>query len=401
MKMQEKVKKKRNAFTERLEKKDAAVSLARLRALCAEGIYGAMAYLLGFGVMLFETSPLGLAALCAGRRHTPAILIGLIVSAIVRGEMVAVYIVMYVAAAIVRFVSGMLLDSGDDEVLREHVRKRLHKEEERQSHSSWLWRWRDTHAMRAFSLQWNAVFTERVRLRMATATICSLIVSLYRVIANGFLYYDWFAALFCAMITPAAAFLFSIYFDGRAESRWMYLVSGVALVYSVVWSSEGLWVFFFSLPLVLALTVSLYATLRYKTAIGCAVGFLSGLAIDLLYSPAFLLAALAFSFFQGRKKEAAGILPAVLCATVWNFYVGDASNVLVTATSLLFGGAVFTPICISMQRGALRNAEEGARARSEEEATLARRRMAGEKYESSSANLRAISEAFSSLSEMF
>lgn len=406
MKMQEKVKKKRNSFTEYLEKKDATVALTKIKRLLVEGIYGTMAYLLGFGVMLFDTSPLGLAVLCAGRRHTLAILIGLIVASLVRGEMVAVYVVMYVAAAIVRFVSGMILDGSDEEALRESVLGRLKREDEKKEidadeKRSWIEKWKSIDAIRSLSIQWNAVFTERVRLRMATAAICSLIVSLYRVVSNGFLYYDWFAALFCAVMTPAAAFLFSIYLDGRAESRWMYLVSGAALVYSMVWSCESLWIFVFSLPLVLAFVLTLYATLRYGTAIGCTVGFLCGLAMDFLYTPAFLLSALTFSFFQGRKKDVAGIFPAVVCATVWLFYIGDVSNAFVTATSLLFGGAVFTPICFYFKRGALRDAEENERERAEVETATARRRMAGEQYESSSANLRAISEAFSTLSEMF
>ena len=175
--MQEKVKKKRNGLTAKLEKRNARVHFAWIGRLLWETLYASVAYVIGFGQMLFDTSPLGLALLCGGRGHVVSILIGLILSAIVRGEMTAVYVVMYVAAAIVRLISRMLLDAPDErERIGGAMREKLREAEKNgqavgglneAEDSRWGRFWATARAELA------TLFDERIRLRMATAAICS------------------------------------------------------------------------------------------------------------------------------------------------------------------------------------------------------------------------------------
>ena len=200
--MQEKAKKKRSGLTARLEKRDATVWIARLSKLGVELLWGGVAFLLGQGEMLFGTMPLGLALLCAGQGHVLAVLIGLILSATVYSEIAVVYIVTYCIAAVIRVISRMLLDTPDERERMEYeLGERLSaaeilyasvcKEENQEAKQG---RFGFGQAVGNIRSMLGVLFSERIRLRMATAAICSLIVSLYRVIRGGFTYYDWNAS---------------------------------------------------------------------------------------------------------------------------------------------------------------------------------------------------------------
>ena len=411
MQQQGKIGRKRNGLTERLKKKDASVWRVRIERICAEGGYLGAGFLLGQANLLFDTVPLGLALLCAGRKHTLSILAGLILSAWVLPSMRAVYIITYVVAAVIRLISGMLLDAPDgrdelEAVAREKLKYAEHFygdgtdgwEEETHAESAWEL-FLNTRWMRAVRAELGVMFGEHVRLRMATAAVCSLIPSLYRVITGGFAFFDWFAALFCVLVVPSAVMIYSVFLEGHREAKWMYTVSAVMLVFSLVLASVGWSVLGFSVPLVLAFCITLYACLAYGVAMGCLAGLSCGLAIDFLYAPAFLLAALIFSFLQSKKKSTAGIFPAVLGALAWLIYVQGALHLIELLPSLLFAGAVFTPICAYFH--AKESHPEETEDANAAETTALRRRFAGEQYESSNEKLRNISEAFSSLSEMF
>ncbi len=411
--MQEKAKKKRSGLTARLEKKDATVWRARLYQLGKECLFGGMGFLLGQGVMAFDTMPLGLALLCAGQGHILSILIGLVLSAAVYSEIAVVYIITYCVAAVVRVVSRMLLDAPDertqmetelDEKLNaaEALYASMYAEEEAQAVSFWE-KLQSGQLLQGIRRGMGVLFSERVRLRMATAAICSLIISLYRVITRGFTYYDWFAALFCVLVIPAAVMVYAVFLDNRREYTWMYLIASGLLLYSVVWSAGALSLLGISLALALAMLFTLYACVVHGAVSGSVAGLLGGVAIDFLYAPAFLIAALVFSFFQEKKRATAGILPAVFSAMVWILYVDGIWQTAFVLPALLLGGAVFTPICAYL-RSQERQAEAEPVAETtptESEADAIRQRFTGMKYEHSSANLRDISEAFSTLSEMF
>ena len=368
--MQEKVKKKRNRLTERLEKRDAKRSLAYLERVFEESAYFGVAYVLGNAEMAFGTSPLGLALLCAGRGHVLAILAGLLLSAVMHPSRSAVYAVMYGVAAIVRIVSRMLLEGDDRTELRKRAKEKL--DAARGEASPLVGEVGIAQRIRA---ELSLLFSERVRLRMATAAVCSMVVSLYRVFVGGFTYYDWFAAVFCVLVTPAAVMIYAIYLDGHSTHRWLYVISASFLLYSLVWSASGLWIAYYPLPLILAIFFTLYATLTMGTAFGCFAGVLCGVAIHFLTAPAFLLAALVFSAFRSKRKGAAGILPAVSVALIWLLYVGGVAQLQRLVPALLIGGAAFTPVCVYLRGKEERKAREEMDAA---ESDSVRRRLAGQ-----------------------
>lgn len=392
---EEKTKRRKSKLTAYLEARDAGVWYRRLRWLLVEGAFGGIAYLLGQATMLFDTSPLGFAFLCAGKRHTVSILLGLMVSVLVNPQAHGVLLIAYPVTALIRILSGILLDAPDD-------RARMEEEMEAKLWSEGVGRDPFQAPPKGFFASVgrtaSVLFDERVRLRMATAAIGTLIVSLYRVIDGGFLYYDWFAAVFMAIVAPAAVVVYRVYLDQRTEIKWMQTVSGALLLFSIMWASNGFYVGELSLPLMLALILTLFVSASYGTGMGVLAGGLCGAAIDLLIAPAFLIAALVFGARRARKAgNTSGVFAAVLSAVAWLLYVNGLRGFAVILFSLLTAGAIFTPIAIMLQKEQEEQIEENTDGCSVGEKSCRYSRQ----HQSSSENMRNISDAFSSLSEMF
>ena len=135
--MQEKAKEKRGGLTARLQSKDLSVSRKRLAWICKQAVWGGIAYLIGLGSMAFDTKPLGIALLCAGGGNLIGVLLGLIVSELALMRDPILMISTYVAAAAVRAISSMLLESPDARVaLPTRVRDRLRTEKGEEVKSS-------------------------------------------------------------------------------------------------------------------------------------------------------------------------------------------------------------------------------------------------------------------------
>ena len=89
------------------------VWLLRLRRLLQEIVWGCAGWIFGQASLVFDTYPLGVALLCASSGHTPAVLIGLLVTAAVNMQNSALYICVYLAAAVLRIVAAAVFDAPD------------------------------------------------------------------------------------------------------------------------------------------------------------------------------------------------------------------------------------------------------------------------------------------------
>ena len=87
---------------------------ALMRRVLTEGAYVGGGFLFGRAQMLFGTSPLGFALLCACSRHTLSVLLGLLLSTVLMPTVSYVSLIAYSVAAIVRILSQVILDSPDD-----------------------------------------------------------------------------------------------------------------------------------------------------------------------------------------------------------------------------------------------------------------------------------------------
>ena len=89
------------------------VWLSRLQRLFVEIVWGCAGWIFGQASLMFDTYPLGIALLCASSGHTPAVLVGLIVTAVVNMQNPALYVCAYLAAAILRILVAAVFDAPD------------------------------------------------------------------------------------------------------------------------------------------------------------------------------------------------------------------------------------------------------------------------------------------------
>lgn len=389
LKMQENVKEKAAENRRERTRSDGKLWLGRLQRLAAECLWAGCACLFGQAQMLFGTYPLGLALLCGSGQHTLSVLIGLIGAALWQLEDPVIYICTYAVAALVRVVAALILDTPDARMkLPDRLRKRLRGADGEEADDS------GRRSRGALGEALRDIFSESVCLRMATAAVCSMIVSLYRIIVNGFQYYDLFAACFVLILTPAAVTVYSVCLGSHVQHPVLRHISRAALLFSLIWASGGVEMLGLSLSAMLSLFFTLYACSTEGAALGAVAALVSGVAYDPLYAPAFLFAALVYSLMKGLKRESAGVLCACLAMLAWSIYVGGVESIVLLVPACLISGTVFT-LFMRLRDAVPREATEEA------QAEAVRQRLEGTRYQDSNDRFRGISDAFSSLSEMF
>ena len=372
---------------------DGAAWRRRLIWLVGELLWGGAAYLLGSAQLLFGTNPLGIGLLCAVSGHVVSVFIGLILSVFSDMQMPIVYICAYSVTALIRFALGLLLEHPESHVeLPEKIRQRLYGEEEGEkegSHDS-----KSQSSKGEGSLFWRRVrgiFTQSVCLRMCIAAVGSFIISLSRIIAGGFRFYDLFGAVFVLFVAPLAVMVWSICFQKTPQYTLFCRVSEATLGFALVFAAKGFLVGGFSLPIVLATAFTLYTCAAHGVVLGAVLGILFGIAYAPLYAPSFLLAALVFSLMRNREKESSGVALAVLSMAVWAIYVGGILTAVNFIAAGLLGGAAFS-ILYRLCHGPFSQKAEKQGGSNAMEQT---------RYRDSNERFRGISEAFASLSEMF
>ena len=131
---------KMNAFVRQKTKEktsksgvDTRIWIARLHRLLEEVLWGCAGWVFGQAGLLFDTYPLGVALLCASSGHTPAVLVGLLVTTVVNMQNAAPYVCAYLIAAILRVVVAAVFDAPDarfemPKTLQKRLQERIAKE---------------------------------------------------------------------------------------------------------------------------------------------------------------------------------------------------------------------------------------------------------------------------------
>lgn len=378
---------------------DTNIWLSRLQRLFLEILWGCAGWIFGQAGLVFDTYPLGIALLCASSGHTPAVLIGLIVTSAVNMENPALYICAYLTAAILRIIVAAVFDAPDarfemPKALRECLQERItaqappdDKEEAKRVKKA---------ARQAFL---GRIFGESILLRMSAAALCALVLALYRVIDGGFRFYDWFSALFIILMAVAATAVFALSLEKRSESKWLIGASEAALLFALVYASRT--VVFLSFPLapMAALFFTLYICANRSALQGILAAGVAGLAYEPIQAPALLIAALVALFLKQSKRESptATLLP-VLAMLTWSAYVGGFLILLYLVPATLLAGTAFV---IVQKTAILSPKKEGESETEEVFESLQRQEVESIRYRDSNERFRGISDAFSSLSEVF
>lgn len=343
-------------------------------------------YILGNGIMLFDTRPLGLALLCGTSGNVVAVLSGCVLSALLRPSERLIYLCTYLVVGLVRVLVDALSEHPD---MRVQWRLRMAN---RQSDASTV----EEPQARGGT---RGLFTQSVVLRMCIGALGGLMISLYRAIVGGFVYYDLFASLFFVAVTPAAVLLYHAATDDRLDMPALQKIAQGGWLFSIVWASNGASVFSISFSLLLCLFFSLYLAVKRNVPEGAVGAVLCGMAYHPLYAPAFLAAGLIYGFLQRRKRENAGLLLGLFAVLAWSVYVDGAGALGMMLPACLLAGASVQLVLKIAQWNAPKPIDAALDPQALRE-QQGRMHVEMEKYKDSSNRFRSISEAFSSLSEM-
>ena len=377
------------------------VWLFRLRRIVQETVWGCAGWVFGQAALVFDTYPLGVALLCASSGHTPAVLIGLLVTAVVNMQNPALYVCAYLAAAILRIIVAAVFDAPDayfemPQSLQKRLRERIEKEAPIDDAVA---KKRAKKAARAAF--WARIFGESILLRMSTAALCALVLALHRIISGGFRYYDLFAALFLILMAAAATVVFALSLERRCEKKWLVGISEAALLFSLVYASRTVTLLSFPLAPMAALFFTLYICANRTAVEGILAAGIAGLAYEPIQAPALLLAALVALFLKQTKKESpTAILLPVLAMLAWSAYVGGFFILLSLVPATLLSATAF----VLVQKTAVFSSPTPQDESMSEEDTVGnqqRQQVESIRYRDSNERFRGISDAFSSLSEVF
>lgn len=314
-----------NSKTE--EEKDRAQG--RILARLIEWVlFALLGYLCPSAVLPFGAAPFGAALLCAADIRAIPIFLGLCASSI-SSENPLLLIGIWSATLCVRLLAVLLIDNS-----------------------------RAKQSAEAGSFSY--VFKERTSLKLASAALCAFSVSLLRVLASGFLYYDIFGLIISTAAAPIAAlFLSGAFSEGklvekalekgeiyprRAKKQDMWKAVGWAsLCLLTTFTLKSNSVYGISLAAFCAMCSTLFFSRTKGMIFGGVVGLLCGLVYSPICAPIFVFSAFASGVFFPMSVTLA-LWSSFAIGVGWGFYVKGISALsglfpALLASALLFGVA--------------------------------------------------------------
>ena len=422
------------------------------------------AFLLGSCPLLFGAAPLGLALLAASSSYSWYILGGLLLSAAVRPVMlegwawVGVCLLCVILRLVIRFfVDPPSLPDGRPCRGRTYLllcwvsfKRNLGLLDEPSpvgDTETDYYAGKDPHAApedRPPRMDYSGpavrLFGEHPFLRMLTAGICGLLAGLSAVITGGFHVYDLLCALCMLLLTPLACFLLVSCFgeaglnllfspkplhkksplrgsdlteqDGGAARVWrqyhaLPIVSVCVLVAASVFAARG-----FSFPLggellrvetatLLGLVLTLFASSRLGVVPGVAVGVICGLSAEPRLSPVFILCAGCYALLR-YVSHRAGVLGGCAVGAGWCAVVEGVSILATQLSAILLTVPVFfltERLWSSLPQN--RSASKPDLELEDFTAAVSASLTAESRAEAQRARMKALSDAFGSLSKRF
>ena len=376
------------------------------------------AFLLGRCSLLFGAQPLGIALLCAATHRIPYLYGGVMLSALTAEGGRLALCCTYTAALLIRILSRSVIElPGAGHPPRTAIEAKPSGENEEEAipspsaQNTPLALLRDLY--RRASALLSHWFSESIYLRMMSACVSAFIISLYRIIAGGFLYYDLFGALFAMVTAPVAAFLYAGLYDvgrrgrdkaAREDKAWATsyreirrIAGAAAIAFSMLYAMRDVSLLGISAAAFCGFGLTLGVSRRRGLLYGLLAGVICGLAYSPLVTPSFVLAALVFGLLQ-RFSVTVAALSASAAGLAWGLIpqgfealtdllpaFAAASLLLCAADRLLTHPAILLDLT---PKSEYLEASEGY--------DIARRRM-----ESAEGRMQELSETFSSLAGIF
>ena len=292
------------------------------RALCRNLALGGAAFLLGGAEIYFSASPFGIAFLCAAPGGIPYILIGVLLSALMRGEEALVFSLSVVLSVGLRILVRCIIEPPRGGRISE------------------------------------SLFEESTYLRMTTAAVAAFAFGFYRAFVGGFLIYDLGGCITATAVAPVATALFVPLFSGNEyelpekDTPARKLLSEAAyatLVFALTVAARGIELTGLS-PVHIAVSAAVLYTVRTRGAVrGVVVGLLCGSVAGLDYALVYSVGAAGAALFMNLSLLAAATAIPV-CGAVRSAIVSDAVGFITLFPSQVAGLAIFCVISLFTER---------------------------------------------------
>ncbi|MBR6514764.1 MAG: SpoIIE family protein phosphatase [Clostridia bacterium] len=264
---------------------------------------GLMAFFLGRADIFFSALPFGAALMSAVGIYTPFVYIGLITSAVFSGTEAIALFLMYSMGLLLRFIISYTL---------------LEKKR-------------------------SPVFAEPVSYRVLTSVVMMFMIGIYRCVAGGFLWYDFFGTLTGMLCAPVITLLYCGVFVKKHRFTSYHDLGLASLMASCIFAVRDTRLLGFSVGAVAAFGIALYISKECGMLRGGIAGLIAGMAYSITYAPLFALAGLISGLFW-KLGTAAATGAALLLGTVYGVYTDGFLSLQTLAPDLLAGAVIFTPL---------------------------------------------------------
>jgi len=321
-------------------------------------IYAGLGYLFGAKTMAYSSLPLGTAFLCSLRKGTSPAYLGLLVSAVTEttGMSLPLFLI-YTAVYMARILIFRSAEGTDEEF---------------------------------------GLFNEKLLYRMAEGFSASLLISVYRAGAFGFLEYDILGGVFEIITVPVLIYVYDLAFNKKYMFTSKREFGRVLFLSMAVFAVRDVYFLGLSVGIAVVLFITLYVSKSAGMMRGGVYGLLCGLACNVAFSPVFAICGIVSGILWNIGSFVAvsvSCVAGILCG----IYVEGWQSLSAFAPDIIGASVIFGLPCYYGFLPDLVIYGEKPEAVFGENTSL----LAEKKQKDTEARFEALSNAFSDLSEVF
>ncbi len=266
-------------------------------------LYCICGYLFAGAETVLETYPMGIAFMCSVNTHIPFAALGVVISALVRGNAAAEICGCFISLAFRCSLHCIMVD-----------KSRI-----------FLYNARDS-----------------VLSKVCSACAGSLCISLIRIISGGFTYYDLLSGIFSVGCGGFMVYVYSLVTDRKNRYTQRYEAGVAAVLFTATLALKYVEIFGLSCGAICAFLFSVYVSRKGGALRGALTGFLCGAALDISLCPVFGIVGFlcGFPLFHASLWTV-GI--SITCAGVFGAYTLGIEEMLVYLPEAIAACAIYIP----------------------------------------------------------